>query len=171
MILDEVMTFELKMTTRKVEGKPLIEFCEICRVIDVRGQRKVREYLAYFRDMRVLAVISCRPCRETLLVPCDICDLPSKGLEIFSLHFHAAWKMDGPTSRNASKAWNYLQQKLPPNLRCPAIGVICGSGLDIIDLIPGSKVEIPYAEVPDFPKTTGVILITYMIGTSTAEEK
>ena len=63
--------------------------------------------------------------------------------------------MDGSSSRNPTKALEYLQQRLTSDLRRPAIGVICGSGLSGIASTMQHKVEVPYTEIPDFPQSTG----------------
>ena len=63
--------------------------------------------------------------------------------------------MDGPSLRNPTKALDYLHSRLPSDLRRPAIGVICGSGLSGIANTMQNKEEIPYTEIPDFPHSTG----------------
>lgn len=57
----------------------------------------------------------------------------------------------------ATEAFRFIQQRLPPELEHPNIGIICGSGLGglahAVQLEP--QVETNYAEVPHFPVSTG----------------
>lgn len=57
----------------------------------------------------------------------------------------------------ATEALRYIQQRLPPELQHPTVGIICGSGLGelarTVRLEP--QVETSYGEVPYFPLSTG----------------
>lgn len=58
----------------------------------------------------------------------------------------------------ATEALRYIHQQLPPELKHPAVGIICGSGLGelacAVELEP--QMETSYGEVPYFPKSTGM---------------
>lgn len=60
-------------------------------------------------------------------------------------------------SENALEALEYLQPKLPVELRKPAIGIICGSGLGgLADvLLEQPQVAMSYSDIPHFAKSTG----------------
>ncbi|KAH0565797.1 hypothetical protein GP486_000816 [Trichoglossum hirsutum] len=58
----------------------------------------------------------------------------------------------------ATETAQYLRMFLPPPLRGPRVGIICGSGLGgLADTIhPEPKYEVAYADVPHFPKSTSM---------------
>ena len=60
-------------------------------------------------------------------------------------------------SRQVSKAVDFIQSQLHPNLHKPSIGIICGSGLGgLADIIERqSSCELKYEHIPFFPKSTG----------------
>lgn len=66
--------------------------------------------------------------------------------------------MDSATSQQTAEALRYLQVKVPPLLHQPVIGIICGSGLKgLADVVlPEPRFEIPYADIPHFPQSTGM---------------
>ncbi|KAF3925582.1 hypothetical protein ABW21_db0204365 [Orbilia brochopaga] len=53
----------------------------------------------------------------------------------------------------------FIQSRLPEELRTPAIGVICGSGLGgLADTVESSpRVDIGYSDIPNFPQSTGTV--------------
>ena len=57
----------------------------------------------------------------------------------------------------ATEALQYLQERLPPVLKHPTVGIICGSGLGGLatSVQLGPQVEANYADVPYFPISTG----------------
>ena len=65
--------------------------------------------------------------------------------------------MDSATSQQTAEALRYLQALVPPKLRQPAIGIVCGSGLNgLADaVLPDPRFEIPYTDIPHFPQSTG----------------
>jgi hypothetical protein len=58
---------------------------------------------------------------------------------------------------NASTTTKFLQEKLPELLAKPEIGIICGSGLGgLSDAVHNEhRVEVNYADIPHFPRSTG----------------
>lgn len=60
----------------------------------------------------------------------------------------------------ATETAERLRTSLPTELRNPAVGIICGSGLgglaDAVHLAP--KHEIDYSRIPHFPRPTGAYL-------------
>ena len=65
--------------------------------------------------------------------------------------------MENVIPRQIAEAFHYLQAKVPPKLRQPVIGIICGSGLDGLadTVLPDSRYEISYSDIPHFPPSTG----------------
>ena len=65
--------------------------------------------------------------------------------------------MENATSQQIAEALRYLQEKLPPMLHHPVIGIICGSGLNgLADAVVSEpRFEIPYTDIPYFPPSTG----------------
>ena len=61
------------------------------------------------------------------------------------------------TTLSTAEALNYLQSKVPAELHEPVIGIICGSGLNGLaeSVLPEPRCEVPYANVPHFPLSTG----------------
>jgi hypothetical protein len=68
--------------------------------------------------------------------------------------------------QQATEAVEYLRMSLPPPLRNPRVGIICGSGLGgLADTIhPEPKHEVAYVDVPHFPKSTGMSIGTMICG-------
>ena len=66
--------------------------------------------------------------------------------------------MENAIPQHIAEAFHYLQANVPPKLRQPVIGIICGSGLDGLAnaVLPDSRHEIPYADIPHFPQSTGM---------------
>lgn len=60
-------------------------------------------------------------------------------------------------SIRACEAVEYLQPQLPPELRKPLIGIVCGSGLGgLADmLLEQPQVAVPYSNIPHFANSTG----------------
>ena len=65
--------------------------------------------------------------------------------------------MDSVLSLNTVETLNFLQAKIPVELQRPAAGIICGSGLEGLanNILPHPRLEIPYADIPHFPHSTG----------------
>jgi purine-nucleoside phosphorylase len=57
----------------------------------------------------------------------------------------------------ALEAFEFLQDRLPPSLKSPETGIICGSGLGgLADLVRSqSRWEVSYSQIPDFPQSNG----------------
>lgn len=66
--------------------------------------------------------------------------------------------MENATSQQTAEATRYLQAKIPPKLHQPLIGIICGSGLHgLADaVLPDSRFEVLYTDIPYFPASTGM---------------
>jgi len=67
--------------------------------------------------------------------------------------------MNGPTIFElASKAATQIQSVVPNELKSPRVGIICGSGLGgLVDTLHKSpQFEIPYSDIPEFPRSTVV---------------
>lgn len=66
--------------------------------------------------------------------------------------------MENVTSQHIAEALRYLQAKIPSKLHQPAIGIICGSGLNsLADAVRSEpRFEIPYVDIPHFPPSTGM---------------
>jgi len=64
----------------------------------------------------------------------------------------------GDAAQQTAEALHYLQEKVPQQLRRPVVGIICGTGLDgVADrVLPESRLEISYADIPHFPISTGM---------------
>ena len=60
-------------------------------------------------------------------------------------------------SIRAHEAVEYLQPQLPPELRKPLIGIVCGSGLGGLAnmLLEQPQVAVSYSNVPHFANSTG----------------
>ena len=65
--------------------------------------------------------------------------------------------MENATSQQIEEALRYLQANVPLQLHQPAIGIVCGSGLNgLADAVsPDPRFEIPYTDIPHFPQSTG----------------
>lgn len=65
--------------------------------------------------------------------------------------------MENNTSAHAAEALEYLNERLPTELKRPQVGIVCGSGLGgLVDtVIPSPRYEIPYSAIPHFPRSTG----------------
>lgn len=59
--------------------------------------------------------------------------------------------------QRATETTFYVRSQLPETLQKPKVAIVCGSGLgglaDTIENDP--KVEIPYGNIPHFPRSTG----------------
>ena len=66
--------------------------------------------------------------------------------------------MENAISQQIVEALQYLQAKVPSKLHQPVIGIICGSGLNGLAgaVLPEPRFEIPYADIPHFPLSTGM---------------
>lgn len=53
---------------------------------------------------------------------------------------------------------NWIREQVPEALRSPEVGVICGSGLGgLADTVENDvRLDINYADIPNFPKSTGM---------------
>jgi purine-nucleoside phosphorylase len=60
--------------------------------------------------------------------------------------------------QRATEAAQYIRTSLPPSLRNPRVGIICGSGLGgLADAVhPEPKHGVAYSDIPHFPKVTGM---------------
>ena len=65
--------------------------------------------------------------------------------------------MDNFLPQQAEQALQYLHAKIPSELLSPVVGIICGSGLGGLaeSVLPEPRAEIPYADIPHFPQSTG----------------
>lgn len=65
--------------------------------------------------------------------------------------------MDDLVFQRSSDALQYLEQKLPPELRLPSVGIVCGSGLGGLakTVIPQPRLEVNYTDIPHFPTSQG----------------
>lgn len=52
------------------------------------------------------------------------------------------------------KAYEYISALLPPELKRPQVGVICGSGLSGLSNLFTESQRIPYSHIPGFPRTS-----------------
>lgn len=50
-----------------------------------------------------------------------------------------------------------LASVLPEKLRSPRVGIVCGSGLSTLAESIRDVVEVPYASLPGFGKSTGML--------------
>ena len=66
--------------------------------------------------------------------------------------------MENASSPQTAEALCYIQERLPPRLHQPIIGIICGSGLNgLADaVLPEPRFEIAYTDIPHFPPSTGM---------------
>lgn len=63
----------------------------------------------------------------------------------------------------AQHSVKFIRSRIAQELQSPRVAIVCGSGLGgIADLVSSeARSEIHYADIPDFPKTTGkMILLT-----------
>ena len=60
----------------------------------------------------------------------------------------------------AHEAVEYLQPRLPTELRKPLVGIICGSGLGKLadTLLEQPQVAVSYSDIPHFANSTGTYL-------------
>ena len=65
--------------------------------------------------------------------------------------------MDEIIYRQVSEALHYCRARVPTALQVPPVGIICGSGLNGLadTMLPEPRYEIPYADIPHFPLSTG----------------
>jgi purine-nucleoside phosphorylase len=65
--------------------------------------------------------------------------------------------MEKDTAQHAAEALHVIQDQLPQALQNPAVAIICGSGLGGLaeSVVPYSRHEIKFADIPYFPRTTG----------------
>ena len=65
--------------------------------------------------------------------------------------------MDNLLPQQAEQALQYLHARIPLKLLSPVVGIICGSGLGGLaeSVLPESRAEIPYTDIPHFPQSTG----------------
>lgn len=61
------------------------------------------------------------------------------------------------TPLQATEALHYLNERIPPALQLPIIGIVCGSGLNGLSntVLLEPRYEVPYADIPHFPQSTG----------------
>jgi hypothetical protein len=61
----------------------------------------------------------------------------------------------------ATETAQYVRSQLPEALQNPKVAIVCGSGLGgLADTIePSPKVELAYGSIPNFPKSTGMLVI------------
>ena len=66
--------------------------------------------------------------------------------------------MDNTTSQQTAEALRYLQAIIPLKLHQPVVGIICGSGLNSLAdaVLPDTRCEIPYTDIPHFPPSAGM---------------
>lgn len=66
--------------------------------------------------------------------------------------------MENGTSQQTAEALEYLEAEVPQKLHQPVIGIICGSGLNALAdaVLPEPRFEIPYTDIPHFPRSTGM---------------
>lgn len=65
--------------------------------------------------------------------------------------------MDGVTLNMYEESAHFLRARLPNSLQNPKIAIICGSGLGgLAGTVHGEeRVELDYASIPHFPRSTG----------------
>ena len=65
--------------------------------------------------------------------------------------------MENNVSAYATEALQYIDGQLPPSLKRPKVGVVCGSGLGVLAeaVLPDPRHEMPYRAIPHFPQSTG----------------
>lgn len=65
--------------------------------------------------------------------------------------------MENNISAHAAEALQFILAQLPPELKRPQVGIVCGSGLGgLVDtVLPDPRNEMPYAAIPHFPHSTG----------------
>lgn len=57
------------------------------------------------------------------------------------------------------EAVHALQKSIPDTLKRLRVGIICGSGLGgLADAVSDPRLEVPYSDIPYFPKSTGIHL-------------
>lgn len=62
-------------------------------------------------------------------------------------------------SSQAQEAVQILRHSIPDTLKQLRVGIICGSGLGgLADAVSDPRVEVPYSDIPFFPKSTGIDL-------------
>lgn len=73
--------------------------------------------------------------------------------------------MNNIISQHAAEALQSLQAKLPLDLQQPAVAIICGSGLGGLadTVLPEPRAEIPYIDIPHFPRSTGIHKIIQVV--------
>jgi hypothetical protein len=77
--------------------------------------------------------------------------------------------MDDPLAADlysaASRAATSLTSRLSDQLRNPTIAAICGSGLGGLadSLHAEPRLEVPYGDIPSFPKSTGTIRCSLVV--------
>lgn len=65
--------------------------------------------------------------------------------------------MDDLVFQHSSDALQYLEKKIPPELRLPSVGIVCGSGLGVLakTVMPQPRLEVDYTDIPHFPTSKG----------------
>ena len=80
-------------------------------------------------------------------------------LSLRGLNIIAAFRRNAQTIfSRAGEAADEIQAQLPQRLQSPSVAIICGSGLQGLQstVDQGSPhVEIPYGDIPYFPRPTG----------------
>lgn len=61
----------------------------------------------------------------------------------------------GQATIDVAETITYLRSQLKPELHCPLVGIVCGSGLSGLVKAFTDVKEIPYAQIPGFATSTG----------------
>lgn len=66
--------------------------------------------------------------------------------------------MDDLVFQHSSDALEYLEKIIPPELRLPSVGIVCGSGLGGLakTVMPQPRLEVHYTDIPHFPASKGI---------------
>ena len=74
--------------------------------------------------------------------------------------------MDTSIFQKAVEASQYLHDRVPPALREPALGIVCGSGLNSLgnNVLPHPQTGVSYTDIPHFPETTGITKLNVDLG-------
>lgn len=66
--------------------------------------------------------------------------------------------MDDLVFQHSSDALQYLEKKIPPELKSPSVGIVCGSGLGGLakTVMPQPRLEVDYTDIPHFPASKGI---------------
>lgn len=100
---------------------------------------------------------------------------PSTGCKLEAHLVGRTWakvtiSMENHISTNVAEAFRFIHERLPQSLRKPVVGIICGSGLGGLaeSVLPHPRHEIRYADIPNFPQTTGDVAKRHDPGSSTS---